>query len=127
MLCTPVVKTNRTLTIDVSSLGGHQSGEGMDCAQDEVRRGLWVIQDGVEPDAQEGDLRVESLVVVRLFELLHLLRSEVLGIEAVLSGVLVAGLAAGLSLGLFFHVLVLLTAEIVEGAFGGFLWYAERF
>ena len=53
MLFTPVVKTNRALTIDVSSLGGHQSGKGMDCAQDE--RGRGVPSPRLSPKTGEGE------------------------------------------------------------------------
>ncbi len=112
-------------TIDVSTLDGGEPGEGVGGADDDFRGGFRVFQQGVELDAKEFDFRVEALVVVDLFELLHLLRGEVLGVEAVLAGVLFAGLAAALALVGFVHVFLLFGGEVVERAFGGFLGDAE--
>ena len=55
-------------------------------------------------------------MIVDLFELLHLLEWEVFGVEAVLAGVLVAGLAAAFALGRFVLVALFffIATEIVE-------------
>ncbi len=94
--------------------------EGVKGFEGEVRGGGWVVEEGVELDPEEGDFPGEVFEVIGVFENLKLFGSEMLGVEAVLVGVLVAGLAAGLAFRLFVTTDLFITTEVVGGALGGF-------
>ena len=85
--------------------------------EDEVRRSFGIVEEGVELDAEMAISGARSLRSLAFSRLLKLFRGEVFGVEAVLAGVLVAGLAAGLEFRLF---VTFVAAEVVEGALGGF-------
>ena len=80
-----------------------------------------MVEEFVEPDADDGDFRAQVSDGQCIVELLKLFRGKLFGVEAVLAGVLVAGLTATLALGIF----VLIATEVVEGAFGGFFGDSE--
>ena len=67
-----------------------------------------VGEKGVEFDAEEGNFLVQAADEQGVIEILQLFGGKVLGIEAVLAGVLVAGLGAALAL----------AGDVVEGALG---------
>ena len=67
-----------------------------------------VGEEGVEFDAEEGNFLVQAADEQGVIEILQLFGGKVLGIEAVLAGVLVAGLGAALAL----------AGDVVEGALG---------
>ena len=67
-----------------------------------------VGEKGVEFDAEEGNFLVQAADEQGVIEILQLFGGKVLGIEAVLAGVLVAGLGAALAI----------AGDVVEGALG---------
>ena len=88
-------------SVDVSPLDGHEPGEGVDGLEYEVRGSFRIVQEGVKPNSEKGDFRGQVFEVIGVFENLKLFGSEVPGVEAVLAGVLVAGLGAALTLRFF--------------------------
>ena len=92
----------------VAALDGYQPSEDVNGLEEQFRGRFLVGEEGVEFDAEEGNFLVQAADVQGVVEILKLFGGKVLGVEAVLAGVLVAGLAAALTL----------AGDIVEGTLG---------
>ena len=66
--------TNGVLLPDVPSLNGQEPGQGVDGLEDKFRGGIGVVEEGVELDAEEGDLGTEVSEVASFFEQYRLFR-----------------------------------------------------
>ena len=83
----------------VALLDCRELGDGADGLVYELGGRVGIVEKGLEPDSQEGYFMRHVLDLQGGFEFLKLFRGHALGVEAVLAGVMIAGLASGLALG----------------------------
>ena len=87
------------LTVDIAALNVHEPAQDAYGPVDEVGVGFRVLEQFIEPDADDGNLRGKISNSKGVVVFLEQPCREMLGVEAVLAGVLVAGLAARLTPG----------------------------